>query len=153
MAKDASSSNIRNSAARLLAVQAVYQMIANDQEPGTVIPEYLAHRAGMEVDGEKMATPDEPLFADLVKGVADNRAHLEGLIAANRTQREDAVAKSEPLLQSVLLCGGYELMGKQSTDFPIIISDYVEIAKAFFDGREPALVNGVLDSIRKVTRG
>lgn len=152
MSKD-TSSPIRNSAARLLAVQAVYQMMTGGQEPGTVIPEYLAHRAGMEVDGEKMAPPDESLFSDIVKGVNDNRDHLEGLIAANRTQREDSIAKAEPLLLSVLMCGGYELMGKQSTDFPIIISDYVEIAKAFFDGKEPGLVNGVLDSIRKVTRG
>lgn len=151
MSKD--TPHIQNSAARLLAVQAVYQMMTAGQPAEIVIPEYLAHRAGMEVDGETMAAPSESLFVDIVRGVEDNKGHLEGLVAANRTQREDAIAKPEPLLLSVLICGSFELMGKQATDFPIIISDYVDIAKAFFDGKEPGLVNGILDSIRKVTRG
>ncbi len=151
MAKDAPIP-AQNSAARLLAVQAVYQMITNRQGPETVIPEYLAHRAGMEVDGDKMVSPNESLFADVVKGVAENSDHLEGLISASRTRPEGSGEKQEPLLLSVLMCGSFELMGKQATDFPIIISDYVDIAKAFFDGKEPGLVNGVLDSIRKVTR-
>ena len=149
MSKD-TLTNANNSAARLLAVQAVYQMISTEQDAQSLIPEYLAHRAGMEVDGQKMVTPNEPLFSALVQGVAEYRDHLEGLITANRTGNAE---KTEPLLKSVLLCGGYELMGKQDTDFPIIISDYVDIAKAFFTGKEPGLVNGVLDSIRKVTRG
>jgi N utilization substance protein B len=151
MSKD-TPSNISNSAARLLAVQAVYQMMGNGQDAKSVIPEYLAHRAGMDVDGDKMVAPNEVLFSELVKGVEENQAHLEGLISANRTRKEGSIDKPEPLLLSVLMCGGYELFGKQSTDFPIIISDYVDIAKAFFDGKEPGLVNGILDSIRKVTR-
>jgi N utilization substance protein B len=144
------STNIHNSAARLLAVQAVYQMMSNQQDAATVIPEYLAHRAGMVVDGEKMVKPTESLFSDLVKGVEENHDHLNGLVAANRNAAADK--KLEPLLHAVLLCGSFELMGKQATDYPIIISDYVDIAKAFFTGKEPALVNGILDSIRKVTR-
>lgn len=152
MAKDAPIP-VHNSAARLLAVQAVYQMITNRQGPDTVIPEYLAHRAGMEVDGDKMVTPNESLFTDIVKGVSENSAHLESLISASRTRPEGATDKPEPLLLAVLLCGSFELMGKQAIDFPIIISDYVDVAKAFFDGKEPGLVNGILDSIRKVTRG
>lgn len=150
MSKD--TSNIHNTAARLLAVQAVYQMIRNDQAAADLVPEYLAHRVGMDMDGDgqKMATPNEPLFSEIVQGIEANREHLLGLIVANRSG--DPEKAMEPLLKSVLLCGSFELVGKQATDFPIIISDYVDIAKAFFEGKEPGLVNGILDSIRKVTR-
>lgn len=151
MNKPASKSSVsaRRSAARLMAVQAVYQILIDGQAAAIVVPEYLAHRAGMEIDGEQMVEPDEPLFAGIVQGVEARRTDLEGLIAANRPADK---AKSEPLLQATLLCGAYELLAHQETDPPLIISDYIDIAKAFFDGKEPGLVNGVLDAIRKVAR-
>lgn len=142
----------RKKAARLMAVQAIYQMAVNKREPAFVIDEYIFLRKNMEVDGEQMVEPDESLFRDIVLGVAERHEDLTGIVAANRPKREDQVVVDEPLLEAHLLCGAYELLAHQDVDFPIIISGYVDVAKAFFAGNEPKLINAVLDSIRKVTR-
>lgn len=143
----------RRNAARLMAVQAVYQMSVNQKAAPFVVDEYLFLRKNMEIDGETLVEPEEGLFRSIVLGVADRIEDLSLIVSANRPKREGRNGKDEPLLLAVLLCGCYELMAHQDVDFPIIISNYVDVAKAFFEGNEPALVNGVLDSIRKVTRG
>ena len=135
-----------------MAVQAIYQMAVNKREPAFVIDEYIFLRKNMEVDGEKMVEPDESLFRDIVLGVAERHTDLTGIVSANRPKREDQVIADEPLLQAHLLCGTYELLAHQDIDFPIIISGYVDVAKAFFEGHEPKLINAILDSVRKVTR-
>lgn len=146
------SATARKKAARLMAVQAVYQMAVNRREPAFVIDEYIFLRKNMEVEGERMVEPDESLFRDIVLGVAERHEDLTGIVAANRPKREDQVVVDEPLLEAHLLCGAYELLAHQDIDFPVIISAYVDVAKAFFAGHEPKLINAVLDSIRKVTR-
>ncbi len=146
------SATAKRNAARLMAVQAVYQMEVNHKDAPFVVDEYLFLRSGMEVEGESMVEPDGALFKDIVLGVADRKADLSEIVNANRAGKERAVPTIEPLLNAVLLCGVYELMAKQDTDFPVIISSYVDVAKAFFGGNEPSLVNGVLDSARKVIR-
>ncbi len=138
--------------ARLMAVQAVYQMAVNNKEPAFVVSEYLSHRTGQSIDGETMVDPDQKLFTNLVLGVAERREDLTAIVNANRPQKEGQTYPDEPLLMAVMLCGVYELLAHQDTDFPIIISSYVDVAKAFFTGGEPSLVNGVLDSARKVIR-
>ena len=99
------SATARKKAARLMAVQAIYQMAVNRREPAFVIDEYIFLRKNMEVDGEKMVEPDESLFRDIVLGVAERHDDLTGIIAANRPKREDRVAVDEPLLEAHLLCG------------------------------------------------
>lgn len=139
-------------AARLMAVQAVYQMAVNKEAAPLVVNEYLGLRQGMVVDGETLVVPDESLFREIVLGVNDRIGDLAEIVSANKTVKEGQLPQNEPLLQSVLLCGAYELLSHQDIDSPIIISSYVDVAKAFFTGHEPGLINGVLDSIRKVTR-
>ncbi len=134
-----------------MAVQAVYQMSVNQKEAPFVIDEYLHLRAGMEIDGEEMVKPDESLFRDIVLGVAGRMEDLVGIVEANRPQKEGG-HPNEPLLMAHFLCGTYELLSHQSIDSALVISSYVEVAKAFFEGAEPKLVNAVLDSVRKVTR-
>lgn len=146
------SATARKKAARLMAVQAIYQMAVNKREPAFVIDEYIFLRKNMELDGEKMVEPDESLFRDIVLGVAERRDDLGAIVSANRPKREDQIVVDEPLLEAHLLCGSYELLAHQDIDFPIIISGYVDVAKAFFAGHEPKLINAVLDSVRKVTR-
>ena len=147
------SSIARKKAARLMAVQAVYQMSVNNKAAPFVIDEYLFLRKGMEVDGQTMVEPDEALFKTIVLGVSDRLSDLAEIVQANRPKKEGQIPVNEPLLTSVFLCGTYELLSHQDIDFPIIISGYVDVAKAFFTGSESGLVNGVLDSVRKVTRG
>lgn len=137
-------------AARLMAVQAVYQMMLNFKEAPFVVDEYLFLRTNMDVDGETMVEPDGALFTSIVQGVADRHYDLREIVAANRPVRENT--PDEPLLMAVLMCGAYELLAHQDVDAPIVISSYVDVAKAFFEGKESSLINGVLDSIKKVTR-
>ena len=147
-----SSATAMRNAARLMAVQAVYQMAVNQEPAALIVNEYLGLRKNMEWEGETMVAPDESLFRDIVLGVNERISDLAEIVAANKTQREGQLPQNEPLLQAVLLCGAYELLAHQDVDFPIIISSYMDVAKAFFTGHEPGLINGVLDSIRKVTR-
>jgi N utilization substance protein B len=146
------SATAKRKAARLMAVQAVYQMAVNFREAPFVVDEYLFLRTNMDVDGETMVEPDGNLFKNIVTGVAERRQELADIVAANRTQKPGTNQEQEPLLLSVLLCGTYELLAHQDTDYPLILSSYVDVAKAFFSGQEPNLINAVLDSVRKVTR-
>ncbi len=149
------SQKARNSAARLLAVQAVYQMLKGDQNADNIIREFLDHRAGMDVDedGAVMVEPDVTHFSAVVKGVAENHEQLLEMITLNRgNASKKSFFKTEALLQSIFLCGSFELMVLQAIDFPVIISDYLHVTHAFYDDAEAKLVNAVLDSVRKTTR-
>ena len=143
----------QNRAARLLAVQAVYQReITPTDDAASLTAEYMAHRAGMDLDGEKLVEPNPDLLKSLIFGVIEKDEDLKDIILKNRSAGEGGTKFPEPLMMACLLCGCYELVFAQEVDFPIIISDYIDIAKAFYEGREPGLVNAVLDSVRKVAR-
>ncbi len=166
------SAKARNSAARLLAVQAVYQMHKNDQSADEVIKELLEHRAGQdyEGDGEVMVAPNEDHFALVVRGVNEHIEQLGEMISLNRDKKstmmvekvaddenaaiQEAVVykRNEPLLQAIFLCGAFELMVLQAIDYPLIIAEYMHVTHAFFEKGEAKLVNALLDSIRKTVR-
>jgi N utilization substance protein B len=151
--KEKSSDVAMRRSARLMAVQAVYQHLQQGEDAPHLVAEFLAHRAGMVEDGDRMVSPDAALFKTLTFDVIQRRADLQPIVDKNRHPKETESAPAmEPLLNAILLCGAAELTFHQQTDFPIIISDYVEIAKAFYEGREAGLVNAVLDGIRKVVR-
>jgi len=137
--------------ARLLAVQALYQMKQNKQPVKVVYDEYIKHRSEQEVDGQKLVSPDGKLFKHILYGVEERFVELDSVIKANlKKDASDRVV--EPLLFSVLVCGAYELLAHSDVDAPIIINDYLNVAHAFFEKNEVALVNGVLDSVAKVFR-
>jgi N utilization substance protein B len=146
------SANAKRGSARLMAVQAVYQMAVNRKEPAFVVDEYLFLRKNMEIDGEMLVEPDDSLFKDIVLGVAERLDDLKTIVSANRPVKEGQIQADEPLLMAVFLCGTYELLAHHDIDSPVIISSYVDVAKAFFEGGEPGLANGVLDSIGKILR-
>jgi N utilization substance protein B len=148
--KKTGSQKARNSAARLMAVQAVYQMHKNEQAAKDVISEFLEHRTGVDVDGDEMVSPDIDHFSNVVSGVEKNIEQLSQMVVMNRQKEKEQ--PTEPLLKSIFLCGAYELMVLQSIDYPIIISEYVYVAQAFYEENEAKLVNAVLDSIRKTVR-
>ena len=137
--------------ARLLAVQALYQMKQNKQPVKVVYDEYIKHRSEQEIDGQKLVTPDAVLFKKILYGVEERFVELDSVIQANlKKDASDRVV--EPLLFSVLMCGAFELLAHSEIDAPIIINDYLNVGHAFFDKNEVALVNGVLDSVSKVFR-
>jgi transcription antitermination protein NusB len=139
----------RKTAARLFAVQAVYQAIQNKEAPNKLYQEFITHRIGMDLEGGLMVTPDQPLFRDILSGVTDRWGDLQQIISPRLKVSHDV----EPLLTSILICGAYELMAHQDIDAPIIISDYLNITSSFFESSEPKLVNAVLDSLSKELRG
>ncbi|MCM2344393.1 MAG: transcription antitermination protein NusB [Alphaproteobacteria bacterium] len=148
-----SSSNARNSAARLAAVQALYQIKGNDEPVALVIEEYRQHRLGKPLDGVELVRPDSLLFERILKGVAEHAATVQEMLASalNKDGQQKTVP-TEPLLNAILSCGALELMTHQDVDAPIIIADYLNITHAFYDQGEYKLVNAVLDRIKGMTR-
>lgn len=141
----------RASAARLAAVQAVYQILANQQSAASVISEYRLHRLGQPIEGEEMVTPDGILFQTVVDGVYQRMNALEDMIVA-ALQKSGKSKPSEPLLMSILLCGAYELLDNREVDAPVILSDYLNVTHAFYEQGESRLVNAILDAVKAVTR-
>lgn len=142
------SSKSRALAARLNAVQALYQAAQNKQSIRTVLDEYLTHRAGMEVEGEALVKPDGVLLKKILFGVEERRPELDSIIDAHL--KKDAQDREvEPLLRSILICGAYELF-LQDIDSPIIINDYLNVGHSFYERSEVALLNGVLDAISRI---
>jgi N utilization substance protein B len=145
-AKQQGSQKARNTAARLAAVQALYQMRGNDQKAASVVREYIDFRLDEKLDGEAMVSPDKELFSALVTGVDSRRDDLATMIEAA------AERKVEPLLNCILLCGTYELLAHGEIDAPLIISDYLHVTDAFYDQSEKKLINAVLDRLAKNLR-
>lgn len=146
------SKNARAQAARLAAVQAVYQMGQNAQSAKSVIGEYIDLRSGMEIDGESFVPIEKALFSKIVQTVAEKEQDI-GEVLFNTLKKEDKTPKEiESLLKSILYCGVGEVMAHTDIDTGIIINDYIEVSKAFYGSSEKNLVNAVLDKIAKVLR-
>ncbi len=142
------------SAARLGAVQALYQMeqSGDDAVPDVVISEFLEHRLGREVDGMLFAEADKDLFADIVGGVAQRRAEIDAAITG-ALSKNWKLKRLEIIMASVLRCGTYELMARPDIPTAVVIDEYMDVAHAFYPGDEPAFVNGVLDRLARELRG
>lgn len=142
----------RKTAARLFAVQAVYQAIQNKVAPSSLHDEFISYRIGMDLEGggdnDQMVAPDQPLFRSIISGVTERWGDLQQIISP----RLKASHEVEPLLTAILVCGSYELMAHHDIDAPIIISDYINITSSFFEASEPKLVNAVLDAVSKELR-
>jgi N utilization substance protein B len=142
----------RKTAARLFAVQAVYQAIQNKVAPSSLHDEFISYRIGMDLEGgtdhDQMVAPDQPLFRNIIAGVTERWGDLQQII----TPRLKESHELEPLLTAILVCGAYELMAHHDIDAPIIISDYLNITSSFFEFSEPKLVNAVLDALSKELR-
>ncbi len=138
----------RRTTARLQAVQAVYQSLQNEVSPVSLYQEYVEHRRGMDMDGEKMIECDAELFRLILSGVTERWGDLQQIIKP-RVEKTGNLAN---LLAAILICGGYELLVHQDIDKPIIINDYLNITGDFYTGNEPKLINGILDDIAKEVR-
>jgi len=125
-------------AARLAAVQALYQLDMNDVAPAVVIAEFVGHRLEQHAD--------QPLFSDLVGNVAARVVEIDGLIGGALVEGW-TVERLETVLRAILRAGTYEIVARPDIPPRVTISEYVEIAHAFFGGKEPGLVNGVLNRL------
>jgi len=142
--KDAPARQAR-SVARLAAVQALYQMEASGVGVEAVIREFTDHRFDRDLEGADLAQADEDYFAAIVRGAVERQDEIDKAIAGKlatgwKLERIDAT------LRAIFRAGGYELLAA-SAPTEVVIDEYVEIAKSFFDGPEPGFVNGALDAI------
>ncbi len=132
------------SAARFYAVQALFQMEAGGQTVESVRREFEDWRIGAIVDGEEMVEADIPLFRRLIDDAVNWQARIDKL-TDHALMKAWPLARIDPTLRALFRAAGAELM-HQSTPPRVVINEFVEIAKAFFpEGREPQLVNAVLD--------
>ena len=139
------------SVARLAAVPALYQMEVSGAGVDSVIREFGEHRFDRDVEGEQLAAADETFFADLARGVVANQAKIDQgivkrLASGWRLERLDATARA------VLRAGAFELMYRSDVPTEVVINEYVEIAKSFFEGPESGFINGALDAIARDAR-
>ena len=137
--------------ARLAAVQALYQLELAGEGVETVITEFSNHRFDADIEGEALAEADEAWFADIVRGVIagqkDIDASVKARLASNwRLERLDAT------LRALLRCGAWELTHKIEVPKEIVIDEYVELAKAFFDEGDAKFVNAALDGVARDVR-
>jgi N utilization substance protein B len=148
--KIASSSADPRSLARLFAVQAAYQIEMTGVQPETVAAEYRAHAFDIG-DDEIANNPDEELFATLLSYFSDGRIEIDALIESSLSEGLGS-DRLEALIKAILRCGIGELRGNRQTPQSVIINEYVDIAHAFYSGKEPGLINGILDSAAKALK-
>jgi transcription antitermination protein NusB len=139
------------SAARLAAVQALYQHEMENIPVPVLLHEFHHHRLGATIDDIAYADAEIDFFDDLVTGVDARRAELDGLIAARLSQDWSLERLDRPMRQ-ILRAGAYELAARIDVPTGSVISEYVDVAKAFYDKREAAFVNGLLDAVAKDVR-
>jgi N utilization substance protein B len=147
MSRKAPSIGDRRRAARVAAVQALYQMKLNGGEAEDVILEFVNFRLRGDADNAA-SEADVEFFTDLVQGAVACHDSIAGLIAS-ALDKDRKFERLEILLQSILRAGAYELFARDDIDSALTISEYVAVADAFFNEREPALVNAVLDRIAR----
>lgn len=139
------------SAARLAAVQALYQMDLAGKPVGDVIAEHQAHWIGREIDGIAIPEAEASFFRAIVEGVVKDQMAIDRAV-------DEALAKGWPLtrieavLRAILRAGVYELKNRHDVPLRVIISEYMRVTDSFYNEQEPALVNAVLDSIARDLR-
>lgn len=138
------------SAARLAAVQALYEIDLSGASADPVLAEFMARRWRVGGDAAT-AAPDPALLDDVVRGVTRRRADIDGMIGP-ALAGEWTVERLEAVLRAILRAGVYELVARGDVPARVVISEYLDVAHAFFAGNEAALVNGVLDRLARVLR-
>lgn len=117
-----------------------------------LLHEFHHHRLGATIDGVDYTDAEVDFFDDLVKGVDARRAELDALIAGNLAKGWSLERLDRPMRQ-ILRAGAYELLARIDVATGTVISEYVDVAKAFYQKREVGFVNGLLDAVGKAARG
>ncbi len=143
------------SVARLAAVQALYQMEAAGAGVEQVIREFTDHRfdRALPEDGAApLAEADEAFFAQIVRGVVAEQATLDRAVV-KRLAKSWRLERLDATTRAILRAGAWELAHRPDVPTEIALDEYVEVAKAFFEGAEPGFVNACLDGIARDVRG
>jgi N utilization substance protein B len=139
------------SAARLAAVQALYQMEMEATPLARLLHEFHEHRLGATIEDDTYAEAEVDFFDDLVTGTDARRAEIDALIAA-RLAGGWSLERLDRPMRAILRAGTYELIARPDVPAASVINEYLDVAHAFFDKREAGFVNGLLDAIAKEAR-
>ncbi|EJL35286.1 transcription antitermination factor NusB [Novosphingobium sp. AP12] len=146
-----SNSKQKRAAARLAAVQALYQFDMEGTHLPVLLDEFHRHRLGMEIDDAKFAQAEVAFFDDVVKGTIARRDEIDELLSSKLSEGWSLPRLDKTMLQ-ILRAGTYELMARADVPTGAAISEYLDVCHAFFDPREAKFLNGVLDSVAKSVR-
>ncbi|WP_319410319.1 transcription antitermination factor NusB [uncultured Cohaesibacter sp.] len=141
----------KRGSARLGAVQALYQMDVGGTPLTEVLQEFELYRLGKEVDDELYLPADYAYFRDVVSGVVREQRTLDPMING-ALLKGWPLARIDQTMRAILRCGLYEILFRKDVPAPVILSEYIDVANAFFEGDEPRMVNGVLDSLARQSR-
>jgi N utilization substance protein B len=151
MSKPSARSRSR-SAARLAAVQALYQHEMEATPIPMLLHEFHHHRLGATIEGVEYEDAEVDFFDDVVSGVQARSDELDALIASKLAKDWSFHRLDRPMRQ-ILRAGAYELLARIDVATGTVISEYVDVAKAFYDKPEASFVNGLLDAVAKEVRG
>ena len=138
----------RRTQARIAAVQALYQLSATDAAPDDVVDEFRLHRMR---EAGPAATADKALFTEIVQGACSDRAALNRMIEGSLSENW-TLERMDRVLVALLNAAVWELHGRSEAPARVVIAEYVDVARVFFDNREPAFVNGMLDRLARTLR-
>ena len=139
------------SAARLYAVQALFQMEASGQSAPSVEREFEDFRFGAEIDGEELAEGDVDLFRKLVDDAVNWQAKIDRMTDRALVAKWP-IDRIDPTLRALFRAAGAELVEGEAPP-KVVITEFVDVAKAFFpEGRESRFVNAVLDHMAREAR-
>ena len=144
--------SLSRSAARLAAVQALYQQEMEGTPTPVLIHEFHAHRLGATIEGATYADAEHSFFDDLVSGTIARKDDIDAMIA-DRLADGWSLERLDKPMKAILRVGSYELLARADVPVATVINEYLDVAEAFYDKREKGFVNGLLDAIAKVARG
>lgn len=144
------------SAARLAAVQALYQQHMEGTALARLLDEFHQHRLGRTIDDEdfdeaEYADAEVTFFDDVVRGVAARRDEIDEVLTGKLASGW-SIARLDKTMLQILRAGTYELLARHDIPAAVVINEYVEVAKAFFDDGQAKFVNGILDAVAKDAR-
>jgi len=138
-------------AARLAAVQALYQMDMAGTDLNAVIREFETVRFDSEEADETTAKPDKQFFADILRGVVRRQRDLDPM-ADEQLAQGWRLVRVDSILRAILRAAVFELMERRDVPARVVINEYIEVAHAFFSDEEPKVVNGILDRLARRLR-
>lgn len=144
--------SLSRSAARLAAVQALYQQDMEGTSLRKLLKEFHDHRLGATIEDIEFAEAEIDFFDDIVVGVDGRREEIDSLIAGKLAKGWTLDRLDRPQKQ-ILRAGVYELLARPDVPVGSVISEYVDVADAFYDKPEKNFVNGLLDAVAKDVRG
>lgn len=136
----------KRSTARLAAVQALYQMDVGHTTLEATLEQFSAHHLGKELEGDQYLPADADFFHQIVAGVIKAQLQIDPMIDGALTKNWP-VTRIDATLRAILRAAAFELLRRKDIPQKVVINEYVDVAKAFYEDETPGMVNAVLDSL------